>query len=148
MQGDPSNCPWLVSGIERNGNWSWKSLFVWGLLAFVWFIKSSLHLESPGQIKDKPFLSMVVLLSMVRGSPPIQPASRYQMFRLALTLDVTSEMAKVKRAGSRGSPCFTPVAESRLKFLEINQNGFFGADTDAAISTIHGPIADTDNQYF
>ena len=30
--------------------------------------------------------------------------------------------------------------------LEIDRYGFFGADTD--ISAIHGPIANTDNQYF
>ena len=31
-----------------------------------------------------------------------------------------------------------------MSFLEINQYGFFGADTN--ISAIHGPIADTNNQ--
>jgi len=30
-RGDPSNCQWIGSGIERDGNWSWKSLLVWGL---------------------------------------------------------------------------------------------------------------------
>jgi len=58
----------------------------------------------------------LVLVSMVCGSPPIHPPSRYQMFRLALILDVTSLMARAKRAGPRGSPCWTPVAESGLKF--------------------------------
>jgi len=116
--GDLSNCQWIGSGIERDGNWSWKSLLVWGLLMSMWLIRSSSHVELliSRPIRDKLSLIMVALMSMVCGSPPIQPSSRYQMFRSALILDVTSWMARVKRAGPRGSPCYTLVAESRLTF--------------------------------
>jgi len=50
------------------------------------------------------------------GSPPMHQSSRYQMFRSSLILDVTSWIARAKRAGPRGSPCCTPVTEPRLKF--------------------------------
>jgi len=43
-RGDPSNCWCLGSGIEKDENWSWKRLLVWGLLSFVW-LRSNLHLE-------------------------------------------------------------------------------------------------------
>ena len=107
-----------VQIIERDGNWSWKSLLVWGLLMSVWLIRSSSHLQLliSRPIEDKSSLIMVALVSTVCGSPPIHPSSRYQMFRSALILDVTSWMARAKRAGPRGLPCCTPVAESRLKF--------------------------------
>jgi len=36
----------------------------------------------------------------------------------------------------------------RYFWLENDRYGFLRADTDADISTIHRPIADTDNQYF
>jgi len=42
---DPRNCQWVGSGIERDGNWSWKSLLVWGMLMSVWLIRSRSHLE-------------------------------------------------------------------------------------------------------
>jgi len=117
-RGDASNCHWVGSGIERDGNWSWKSLLVWGLLMSVWLIRSSSHLELliSRPIEDKLPLIMLALVSIVCGFPPIHPSSRYQMFRSALILDVTSLMTRAKRAGPRGSPCCTPVAESRLKF--------------------------------
>jgi len=87
-----------------------KELACLGLVD-VCVIRSSSHLEL--LILS---LIMVALVSTACGSPPIHPSSRYQMFRSALILHDTSWMARVKRAGLRGSPCCTPVAESRLKF--------------------------------
>jgi len=118
-RGDPSNCPWMESGIERDGNWSWKRLLVWGLMVSVWLIRSSSHLEIliSRPIEDRPSLIMVALVNTVSESVGLRhPSSRYQIFRSGLILDVSSWMARVKRAGPMGSPCCTPVTESRLKF--------------------------------
>jgi len=37
---------------------------------------------------------------------------------------------------------------NRYPNQRLTDMAFFGGDTDADISVIHGPIADTDNRYF
>jgi len=52
--------------------------------------RSHLELVISRPIEDGLFLIVVALLSMVCGPLPIHQSPRYQAFRSALTLDVTS----------------------------------------------------------
>ena len=117
-RGDPNNCHRLGAGIEMDGNYSWKNLIVsdrpW-LVVLLTMSSSHLELFISRPTEDSPFLMIAALLSTVCGSPPIHPSSRYQTFRSDLTSGVTPWMARAKRAGPRGSPFCTPVAESRRK---------------------------------
>ena len=81
-----------------------KKLACLGLVDVCVIDRSSSHFELliSRPIEDKLSLIMVALVSMVCGSPPIHPSSRYKMLRSALILDVTSWVARAKRAGPRG----------------------------------------------
>ena len=47
-------------------------------------------------------------------SPPIVPSSKYQMLTSEDMVVTSDWMAKLNKAGPKGSPCCTPVAESRV----------------------------------
>ena len=70
-EGDPRNCHWLGSGIERGENWEscfWKSLRLWSSLLLVWLTMSSSYLDIPiyRPIKDSPFMMVATFLSTSR----------------------------------------------------------------------------------
>ena len=47
-------------------------------------------------------------------SPPIVPLSKYQMLNSEERVVASDWMAKLNKAGPKGSPCCTPVAELRV----------------------------------
>ena len=47
-------------------------------------------------------------------SPPIVQSSKYQMLNSEERVVANDWMAKLNKAGPKGSPCCTPVAESRV----------------------------------
>jgi len=78
-------------------------------------MRSSLHLESliSRPSKDTPFLTVVALLSMVSGSPPMYPSSRYPNVWVSLDLGCYFMDGKGEK-GLLGLPCCIHVAQSWL----------------------------------
>ena len=90
------NSYWL-----KRGKW-WATTLVkhWGRLKYDQ--TRTLFISRPIEEYRRQFLTVVALLITVCRSPKIHPSSRYRTFRPALTLDVTSWMARAKRLGRRG----------------------------------------------